>query len=143
MEKKIRIEEKTYIAIVQCDIVKQRCSGYFCEKSFNERSGGFSQYPKEKSFRTIYMTCGGCFGRAVHAKLSNLIDRLKKYEKIGKERILVHLSSCITKENYHGFPCPHREYLEGLIEKLGLDFLEDTYISNKAEERRKAGIYGL
>ena len=28
------MENKSYIAVVQCHIVKQRCSGYFCEKSF-------------------------------------------------------------------------------------------------------------
>jgi hypothetical protein len=58
-----------------------------------------------------------------------------------KDRLVVQLSSCITKNSYHGPPCPHLDYLKQLIGKLGLDVCEDTAISQKAEERRKAGIY--
>ena len=38
-------------------------------------------------------------------------------------------------------PALHLDYLKELIAKLGLDVCEDTSISEKAEERRKAGIY--
>ena len=133
--------EKDYIAIVQCHLVKQRCSGYFCEKAFHERTGGFSDYASDKPYRTLYMTCGGCCGRAVHRKLSNLMRDIKKQEGVGKKRLVVHISSCITKDNYHGPPCPHLEYLKRLIGKLGLDIREDTSISKKSAERRKAGRY--
>jgi len=37
----VNVKEKDYIVIVQCHIVKERCPGYFCEKAFNERTGGF------------------------------------------------------------------------------------------------------
>jgi predicted metal-binding protein len=87
------------------------------------------------------MTCGGCCGRAVHRKLSHLARRLKKEEGIGKERIVVQLSSCITKDNFHATPCPHLDYLKGLIAKLGLDVREDTSINKKSEQRRGEGIY--
>ena len=66
------MQDKDYIAIVQCHLVKQRCSGYFCEKAFHERTGGFAAYPPDKAYRTIYLTCGGCCGRALHRKLSHL-----------------------------------------------------------------------
>jgi len=135
------MEDKEYIAVVQCHLVKQRCSGYFCEKAFHERNGGFSDYPKDKTFRTLYLTCGGCCGRTLHSKLGNLVRNLMKKERIGKEKIIVQFSSCITKDNYHGPPCPHFDYLKTLIGKLGLDFKEDTSISLKSEERRQAGIY--
>ena len=62
----IDIKNKDYIVVVQCHIVKERCSGYYCEKAFNERTGGFADYPREKSYRIMNMTCGGCCGRAVH-----------------------------------------------------------------------------
>jgi len=133
--------DKDYIAVVQCHLVKQRCSGYFCEKSFHERTGGFAGYPDEQSIRVLFMTCGGCCGRAVHRKLGNLIRQLRKQEGIDKSRIAVHLSSCITKDNYHGPACPHLEYLRTLIGKLGVDICLDTRISAKAEERRRAGVY--
>ena len=63
------MEEKEYLVIVQCHLVMQRCSGYFCEKAFSERLGGFADYPSDKRYRTLYMTCGGCCGRALHRKL--------------------------------------------------------------------------
>ena len=137
----VDLKDKDYIAIVQCHIVKERCSGYNCELAFNERSGGFSAYPTDKAYRKLNLTCGGCCGRAVQRKLSNLIRRIKKKEGIEKDRIVVHLASCITKDNFHSSPCPHIDYLKGLIAKLGLDVCEDTFIDEKSEKKRKAGLY--
>jgi predicted metal-binding protein len=97
-----------YVVVVQCDIVMERCSGYFCEKALNERSGGFGAFPgSEQELRSLYLTCGGCCGRAVLRKLSDLIRSIKKKEGITKDRIVVQLASCIIKDNYHGLPCPH------------------------------------
>ena len=135
------MKDKDYIVIVQCHIVKERCSGYNCEKAFHERTGGFAGYPKDKTYRMLNLTCGGCCGQAVHRKLSNLLRRIKKAEGITKDRIIVQLSSCITKDNFHSPPCPHLDYLKSLIAKLGLDVREDTYIYEKSEMRRKAGLY--
>ena len=137
----IDLRQKDYVVIVQCHIVKERCSGYNCERAFHERTGGFAAYPKDKAYRMLNMTCGGCCGRAVHRKLSNLIRRIKKEEDIGKDRIIVQLSSCMTKDNFHSSPCPHLDYLKGLISKLGLDMREDTFIYEKSEKRRKEGVY--
>ena len=139
--RKDRMKDKQYIAIVQCHLVKQRCSGYFCEKAFHERTGGFTSYSTSKAYRTLYLTCGGCCGRSLHRKLSNLVQKIKAKEKIEKDKIVVQLSSCITKDNYHGPSCPHVDYLKELIGKLELDVCEDTSISKKAEERRQTGIY--
>ena len=135
------LQAKDYVVIVQCHIVKQRCSGYSCEKAFHERSGGFSAYSKDKAYRTLYLTCGGCCGLAVHRKLNHLVRKLKHQEKMEKDRIVVQLSSCIAKDNHHGPPCPHLDYLKGLIAMLGLDVLEGTQISEQAEQRRQAGVY--
>jgi len=135
------MESKEYVAIVQCHLVKQRCSGYFCEKAFHERTGGFSSLERDKAYRTLYLTCGGCCGRALHRKLSNLVHKIKMKEGMERDKIIVQLSSCITRDNYHGPACPHLAYLKELIGKLGLDVNEDTSISLKAEERRRAGIY--
>lgn len=132
---------KEYVVIVQCDIVKQRCSGYFCEKAFTERTGGFANFSVEKTYRKLNITCGGCCGRAVQRKLTHLVRRIGDKEQIHKDRIVVQLSSCITRDNYHATPCPHLDYLKGLIAKIGLDILEDTHISQKAQQRRQAGLY--
>ena len=137
----IDMKNKDYVVIVQCHIVKERCPGYLCEKAFHERSGGFAIYPKDKKYRMLNMTCGGCCGRAVHRKLSSLTRRIKKKEGIDKDKIVVQLSSCITKDNFHASPCPHLDYIKGLIKKLELDICEDTVISEKSALRRESGIY--
>lgn len=135
------MEEKSYLIVVQCHIVMERCSGYFCEKAFHERTGGFAGYPADRTYRTIYLTCGGCCGRAVHRKLDHLVRLLKKRENVDRSAVVVHLASCITKDNYHGPRCPHFDYLKDLIGRLGLDIREDTAISQKSEAKRDAGVY--
>ena len=119
------IKDKDYIVVVQCHIVKQRCPGYLCEKAFHERAGGFSIYPVDKHYRVLAMTCGGCCGRALHRKLSNLLRKLKDNEQIGRQQIVVQLSSCMTKDNFHAPPCPHLDYIKALVAKLGLDLHND------------------
>lgn len=137
----IDLASKDYLVIVQCEIVKQRCPGYLCEKAWHERAGGFAAYPKDKSYRVIHLTCGGCCGRGLHRKLTLLNRTMKKKENIEKDKIIVQLSSCITKDNYHAPPCPHRDYIRTLVSKIGMDYLEDTVISKTAQRRRDEGIY--
>jgi predicted metal-binding protein len=137
----IDVKDKDYIVIVQCHIVKERCPGYLCEKAFTERTGGFAIYPKDKKYRMLNMTCGGCCGRAIHRKLTSFLRKIKKKENIDKDRIIVQLSSCMTKDNYHASPCPHLDYIKGLLNKLQLDVLEDTVINEKSSKRRKEGLY--
>jgi predicted metal-binding protein len=135
------LAKKEYIVILQCHIVKERCPGYQCEKALHERTGGFADYPKDKAYRYLSLTCGGCCGRATHRKLAQLVKSIGKKEGIGKEQIVVQLSSCITNDNYHAPPCPHLVYLKTLIERLGLDMREGTVISQKSEQRRQDGTY--
>lgn len=134
-------ENIEYIVAVQCHIVKERCSGYFCEKAFNERAGGFEPYPAENKIRYISFTCGGCCGIATLRKLHNFVKNAAKHEGISKDKISVHLSSCITKDNYHSSRCVHIDVIKEQINKEGLNCVEDTKISLKAEARRKEGVY--
>jgi predicted metal-binding protein len=127
------LSQKDYVVVVQCHIVKERCSGYLCEFAFNERRGGFLDYPENKKIRFLTFTCGGCCGRAVHRKLVNLLQKIKKKENVDKDRIMVHLSSCITSDSYHGPPCPHIDYLKTMIcDKLKLDLFEGSNMSKKS-----------
>jgi predicted metal-binding protein len=135
------LTQKEYIVILQCHIVKERCPGYQCERAFHERTGGFADYPRDKPYRTLGMTCGGCCGRATHRKLTRLLQSLQKKEGIGKDRVVVQLSSCMTNDNYHAPPCPHLDYLKTLIGRIGLDFREGTVLSAKSEQRRQDGTY--
>jgi hypothetical protein len=41
------LNQKDYLVIVQCHIVKERCPGYLCEKAFYERTGGFADYRQD------------------------------------------------------------------------------------------------
>ena len=95
------LKQKDYIAVVQCDIVQEVCSGYQCEKAFYDRTGGFALYPKKKDLRTIFLTCRGCCGRGLQRKLLNLIRGLEQKEKVKPERVVVQFSSCITKDSFH------------------------------------------
>jgi len=132
---------KKYVVVVQCDIVKERCPGYFCEKAYHERTGGFAAYPKDKAYRVLYTTCSGCCGRAVHRKLTLLKRRLKKKEDIDKDKIVVQLSSCMAKNNYHAPACPHLDYIKTLISRVGIDIMEGTEINELSEKRRSEGVY--
>ncbi len=132
---------KDYVAVVQCDLARQRCSGYGCEKAFFDRTGGFAAYPKEKPYRTLYMTCGGCCGQGMQRLLTDLTRRLKKEESMPKERVVVQLASCITRDNFHSPPCPHLELLKNLITRAGLDVCDDTFIDEISEKRRREGRY--
>lgn len=135
------MQSKEYIAVVQCHIVKERCSGCLCEKFFHDRKGGFERYDADKNYRILYMTCGGCCGKALHRKLSNMLSKIGKKDGLDKSKFVVQLSSCITSDSYHGPPCPHLDYLRELIGKLGLDIVEGTVVSKLTEERRQEGIY--
>ncbi len=136
------LAKKDYIVILQCHIVKERCPGYQCERALHERTGGFAEYAKDRAYRYLSLTCGGCCGRATHRKLASFIKTLGKKEGIGKDRVVVQLASCITNDNYHAPPCPHLAYLRALIQRLGLDMREGTVVSAKAEQRRRGGAYG-
>jgi predicted metal-binding protein len=129
-----------YIAVVQCQIVTQRCSGYLCEKAFTQRTGGFADLPPERHYRIVYLDCGGCCGKAVLRKLSHLIRQAKK-DGVARDRIVVQLASCITKDNFHSPPCPHLDYLRKLIARSGLAVRDDTAVSGLAERRRKDGVW--
>ena len=137
----IDLTKKDYVVVVQCHIVKERCPGYLCEKAFHERAGGFGPYPKDRAYRYLNMTCGGCCGRALHRKLTLLLRTLRKKEGIEKDKVVVQLSSCMTKDNFHAPPCPHLGYLRTLIERIGIDVKDDTVISEKSQRRREAGLY--
>ncbi len=133
--------EKKYVVVLQCHVVKERCPGYFCERAFHERTGGFAAYPEDRPYRVLTMTCGGCCGRATHRKLTSLVRNLRRKESIEKDEIVVQLSSCMTKDNYHAPPCPHLDYIKTLIARIGLDVCEDTVISERSEHRRRDGVY--
>ena len=125
-----------YIVVLQCHIVKERCSGFFCENAFWNRQGGFADYPQDQPIRFLTLTCGGCCGRATLRKLSHFLKRLRKHSDISPSEVVLHFASCICKENFHGPKCPHYDYLKELVERKGLTLREGTRISDHAQNRR-------
>ncbi|MCG8683532.1 MAG: CGGC domain-containing protein, partial [Desulfobacterales bacterium] len=103
-----------YIITLQCDIVKERCSGYLCEEAFYNREGGFSGYSKDADSRYLSFSCGGCCGRASLRKLANALKLLKKRAGIDTGGVVVHYSSCMCRESFHGPKCPHFDYIQEL-----------------------------
>lgn len=126
------------VVVVQCDVVTKRCSGFPCMNSFYNRESTFVDYAEDT--RYMMMTCGGCSGVGLAAKLENLCHKLAK-NKIPKEEVIVHLASCIVSDNYHNPPCPHKKYLQEIVERKGFKCVLGTYISKKATEKRAEGIY--
>ena len=130
-----------YVVAVQCDIVKDRCSGYMCEQNFQQRKGGYACYGADESIRFLSMTCGGCCGMATQRKLKHLMRMAKKNDGIEPADIVVHLSSCLCRANYHGPACPHLDYIEKVIKPLGLQVVHGTVINDVSEKRRAEGTY--
>jgi predicted metal-binding protein len=139
-----RLKSKEYVVVVQCDqVVHEVCPGMLCEHAFTARADGFARYPKEQALRYNAISCGGCPGRPTLRKLMNLKNNLKKREGKAADAIIVHLSSCITRENHHGPRCPHIDYIKNQVAEAGLDCVEDSRLSPTAEKRRKEGVYAV
>ncbi len=130
------MSQPKYIIVLQCHIVKERCSGFLCEQSFHQRDCGFSDYSPDADLRYINFTCGGCCGRATLRKLSNFLKLLKKQTDITRDQVVLHFSSCICKESFHGPICPHYDYLKELVERHNLTWREGTHFSKTAQKRR-------
>ena len=127
------------VVAIQCDLVTKRCSGFLCMRAFYDGEEPMKEYdPKETRYMSL--TCGGCNGGCLTAKLENLSKWLKK-EGIEKDEVAVHLASCICTESYHRPPCMFENFLKQIITKHGYRVVLGTHFSEKASERRAAGIY--
>ena len=134
--------KKKYIIVIQCHIVKEYCSGFLCEHAFNKRIDCFSCYANNNKLRFLSITCGGCCGRGILRKLQDLIFQARKKEKIIKDEIAVHLSSCVSFESFHGPECPYKKYISKIItKKAGLNLVYGSKLSPIAEAKRKKGVY--
>lgn len=126
------------IVVIQCDIVQKKCIGYACMKSFYDRAGKFSDYDADTRYLTI--TCGGCCGASIAAKLEDLNRKLKRWGDEKKD-VVIHLASCVVSDNYHRPPCPHKDYIRSIVERKGYPVILGSYISKIADKKRQAGIY--
>jgi predicted metal-binding protein len=129
-----------YVVMIQCDIAHRRCSGFACTDAFYNKDGVFKDY--EDATRYISFTCGGCCGKGVASKLEHLSKKLCKKNNIGKDEVVVHLSSCMVTDNYHYDRCPHADYIKSIVIKKGYkNVVQGSYISGSAKRKREEGIY--
>lgn len=129
-----------YVMIIQCDITRQRCSGFACTDAFYNRDDVFKEY--DDNVRYISLTCGGCCGASLAAKLEHFSNKLAKETDVKKDDVSVHLSSCMVTDNYHHDRCPHADYIKALVEKKGYKrIVEGSYICKITEKRREMGEY--
>ena len=127
------------VVIIQCDDVVKRCSGFFCMNDFYERTGKFAGYPENTRYMT--MTCGGCCGNLLTAKLENLGRRLER-ANLQKSDVVIHFASCVCSDNSHRQPCPFMGRMRNLLNRKGFGkIILGSHVSQKAEAKRKAGIY--
>lgn len=129
-----------YVAVIQCENTKSRCSGFACSNSFFEKSGGFTGYPDNTRF--ITMTCGGCCGSNIAGRLEHFSGKLDKHTNIKKDEVAIHLASCIVTDNHHHDRCPYVDYMRDIIAKKGyVNIVEGTYQSKMTAKLRKEGKY--
>lgn len=129
-----------YVVVIQCDIALRRCSGFACSDSFYRRKKLFERYGDRVQY--LPMSCGGCCGKGVSAKLSHLTKKLGRYTNIKKDEVAVHLSSCMVTDNHHYDRCPHIDYIKDIVRKRGyINLLEGSYISDNAKKKREDGVY--
>lgn len=127
--------DEKYVVIIQCDIAHNRCSGFACTNAFYNRDDVFKNY--NESTRYISFTCGGCCGKSIATKLEHLSKKLKLKNNINKEDVVIHLSSCMTNDNYHYDRCPHLDYIKSIVFKKGYNkVIEGSYISKNAEKKK-------
>ena len=127
------------VVIIQCEDVVKRCSGFLCMNDFYERTGKFTEYPD--GVRCMTMTCGGCCGNLLTPKLENLGMRLRK-AGMNKDDVTFHFASCVCSDNSHRLPCPFMGRMKALLQRKGFNnIVLGSHISQKAQEKRDAGIY--
>jgi len=129
-----------YVVMVQCDLSRNRCSGFACTETFYNKEGLFKVY--DDTTRYISFTCGGCSGKGVSGRMEHFSNKLKKKTNIDKDDVVVHLASCMVTDNYHSDRCPHVDFIKNSIEKKGfMNIVEKTYISKTSTKKRELGIY--
>ena len=127
------------VVVIACELTNRRCSGYGCSYKFTNRQDFFADYPEGTRYH--FMTCGGCNGGNISAKLENLTKWMKRYEEDPAD-VVIHFASCCCLSSHHKPACPFVGYMKKICERHGFtNIVMGTYLSKKAQERREAGLY--
>lgn len=127
------------VAVVQCAIALERCSGWHCSRAFYKRQNYFKDYPVDVMY--VPFSCGGCPGRRVSRLISNLKKGALKNEGIDKANIAVHLTACVVTDNGHYPLCPFKDYMKAILTQKGFAVIEGGYESEGCRKRRENHHY--
>lgn len=128
------------VAVIQCEVAHERCTGVNCARTFADRTEKFSDYGPEAVYYVPF-PCGGCPGRRVGRLAAQLKRHMGKRSDVKPEEIVVHLSSCIISDNGHYPPCPHIDDMKLVLERKGLRVVMGTHFAKGATRKRGEGIY--
>lgn len=127
------------VAVVQCAIALERCSGFSCARAFQKRTHYFRDYADGVLY--VPFSCGGCPGRRVSRLAAHVARSAQRKEGICKPEIAVHLTGCVVRDNGHYPECPFKDYMKAILRQKGLAVIEGGYESEKSTQRRKDGHY--
>ena len=129
-----------YVAIIQCDKAHTRCSGFHCTDAFHTKTGYFTEYGEDVKYTSF--TCGGCAGKLVNVKMTQLAKAAMKKASLKKDEIAVHFASCVTNDNKHSDRCIFLEQMKTQVLKAGFTNIKyGSYISKTAQKKREDGLY--
>ncbi len=127
------------VAVVQCAVALERCSGFSCARAFHNRTHGFQGYPESVMF--VPFSCGGCPGRRVSRLVEHLARMAGKKDNIKKKDIRVHFTGCVANDNGHYPRCPFNNYMKAFLKQKGCCVINKGYWSEGSEKRRQSGHY--
>lgn len=127
------------VAVVQCAIALERCSGFNCSRAFHKRTNYFKDYANEVMY--VPISCGGCPGRRLSRLISNLKKGALKKEGIDKQDIKVHFTACVVTNNGHYPLCPFKDYMKAISAQKGFEVIEGGYESESSKKRREDNHY--
>lgn len=95
------------LGIIRCMMTEDYCPGTKDFKAVREKSGGFEGV--EEDIEIVgFINCGGCPGKKSVLRARELVKR-------GADTIA--FTSCITKGNPIGYPCPFAKRMQDIIAK--------------------------
>ena len=134
-----KVDAVRVVAVVQCAIALERCSGFSCARAFHNRTHHFRGYADGVLY--VPFSCGGCPGRRVSRLAAHVARMASKKENLHKEQIRVHLTGCVVTDNAHYPACPFKDYMVAILEQNGFAVVEGGYEAEKSAQRRSEGYY--
>lgn len=114
------------IAILRCLKSNDVCTGAFCLKAFNRKSGKFAEYGGEDLELVAFMTCNGCGTVNLHNE-AGLREKLEMIKMISPD--VLHVGVCTKQKTGRGkyAVCPHIETILCEIRKLNIKIVDGTH----------------